>query len=44
MELAEEMEKECGDWQSLPVTEDDLKLRERIIAEAQEILEKGKAL
>lgn len=33
MELADEMEKELGDWQSLPDTEADQKLRERIMAE-----------
>ena len=33
-DLAEEMERECGDWQNLPDTEADQKLRERIMAEA----------
>ena len=34
-DLAEEMERECGDWQNLPDTEADQKLRERIMAEVQ---------
>lgn len=33
MELAEEMERECGDWQNRPDTEADQKFRERIMAE-----------
>ncbi|MBS6679626.1 MAG: hypothetical protein KH330_18165 [Clostridiales bacterium] len=32
-DLADEMEQECGEWQSLPDTEADQKLRERIMAE-----------
>lgn len=35
MDLAEELEKDCGDWQNLPDTEADQKLRERIMAEAR---------
>lgn len=31
MEQAEELERECGDWQNLPDTEEMQKLRERII-------------
>ena len=31
MDLADELEKECGDWQNLPDTEDMKKLRERIM-------------
>lgn len=37
MDLADEMEQECGDWQELPDTEADQKLRERIIAGVQNI-------
>ena len=33
MDLAEKLEKECGDWQELPDTEDMQKLRERIMDE-----------
>jgi len=32
MVMAEELEKACEDWKSLPDTEEDIKLRERIIA------------
>lgn len=31
VEMADEMEQECGDWQNLPDNEADQKLRERII-------------
>ena len=37
MDLAEEQEKECGNWQELPDTEADQKLRERILADFQNI-------
>ena len=37
MDLADEIERECGDWQSLPDTEADQKLRERTMAEVQNI-------
>lgn len=40
MEMADEMEQELGDWQSLPDTEADQKLRERIMAEARKIEDK----
>ena len=35
MEIADEMEQKCGNWQELPDTEADKKLRERIMAEVQ---------
>ena len=33
-DLAEKMEQKCGNWQELPDTEADKKLRERIMTEA----------
>ena len=33
-DLAEEMESQCGNWQEIPNTEADVKLRERIMTEA----------
>ena len=36
MDLADKLERECGDWQELPDTEDMQKLRERIMAEVQD--------
>ena len=38
MDLAEEIEKECGDWQNIPDTEADKQLRERIVEEAKKHL------
>lgn len=35
MEQAEELERGCGNWQELPDTDADQKLRERIMAEAR---------
>ena len=35
MDLADELERECGNWRELPDTEADKKLRERIIEEAR---------
>lgn len=35
MDLADELEKECGDWQNQPDTEEKKKLRERIMAEVE---------
>ena len=37
IELANEMENECGDWQNLIDTQEDKLLRERII---EQVLEK----
>ena len=31
-DLADELEKECGDWESLPETDNDKALKERILA------------
>ena len=41
-DLAEEMEKECGDWQSLPETDDDRALKERILKIVKEKLDDSK--
>ena len=41
IDLAEEIERECGDWQNLPDTEEDKKLIKRIIEEAEKIIEKS---
>lgn len=37
MDLADEIEKECGDWQNTPDTEENKKLRERIMAEVEKV-------
>lgn len=37
-DIAEEMEKECGDWQNQPETELDRALKERIINAAKTML------
>lgn len=34
-DLADELEKQCGDWQNQPDTEEKKKLRERIMAEVR---------
>ena len=34
-DIAAEMEKECGDWQSLPETDADRALKERILKMAK---------
>lgn len=36
LELADEMEKECGDWESLPETDADRALKERIVTTIKE--------
>lgn len=41
MDLANEMEKECGNWHELPDTEKDKKIRERIMTEVRKIEESG---
>ena len=35
-DIAHELEKECGNWQELPDTEDDAKLRKKIFTMALE--------
>ena len=35
MDLAEEIEKECGNWQNLPDTVADKELQERIMKEVK---------
>ena len=35
-DIAAEMERECGDWQSLPETDDDRALKDRILKMAKE--------
>ena len=37
MDMAEELEKECGDWQNLPDTEADKEFRERIMEEVKKM-------
>lgn len=39
-ELADKLEKECGDWQSIPDTEANKKFRERVMAEVRKREEK----
>jgi hypothetical protein len=39
MDLADETEKECGNWHELPDTEKDKKIRERIMTEVRKIEE-----
>lgn len=34
-DMAAEMERECGDWQSLPETDDDRLFKERILKMAK---------
>lgn len=41
MDLADEIIKECGDWENQPDTEADKKLRERIMEEVEK-KERGK--
>ena len=38
-DIATEMERECGDWQSLPETDEDRALKERILKMAKERLD-----
>ena len=38
-DIAAEMERECGDWQSLPETDEDRALKERILKMAKERLD-----
>lgn len=40
--MAAEMERECGDWQSLPETDDDRALKERILKIVKEKLDDSK--
>ena len=37
-DIATEMERECGDWQSLPETDEDRALKERILNATKEKL------
>ena len=37
MDMAEELEKECGDWQNLQDTEADKEFRERIMEEVEKL-------
>ena len=37
-DIATEMERECGDWQSLPETDEDRALKERILNATMEKL------
>ena len=41
-DIATEMERECGDWQSLPETDDDRALKERILKIVKEKLDDSK--
>ena len=41
IDLAEEMERECGDWQNIQDTQQDKELKKRIIEEAEKIIEKA---
>ena len=41
-DLAAELEKECGDWASLPETNNDKALKERILATVIEHMENKK--
>ena len=41
-DLADELEKECGDWESLPETDNDKALKERILATVIEYIEHKK--
>ena len=41
-DMAAEMERECGDWQSLPETDDDRALKERILKIVKEKLDDSK--
>lgn len=41
-DIATEMERECGDWQSLPETADDRALKERILKIVKEKLDDSK--
>ena len=38
-DMVAEMERECGDWQSLPETDEDRALKERILKMAKERLD-----
>lgn len=38
IDMANEMEKKCGDWQNLPDTESDKKLRDRIMTKILELI------
>lgn len=40
-DMADEMERACGDWRELPETEMDVKLRERIMAEVKKREQQG---
>ena len=41
-DLADELEKECGDWERLPETDNDKALKERILATVIEYIEHKK--
>ena len=41
-DLADELEKECGDWESLPETDNDKALKDRILATVIEYIEHKK--
>ena len=38
-DIATEMERECGDWQSLPETDEDRDLKDKILKIAKERLD-----
>ena len=40
LDLADEMENECGNWENLPETENDLNLKKQIIDKVNEMIEK----